>query len=149
MQTRLRRRWAPLATIIAVALALVACSPAGDASPPPEPTPGQVPSPVPEAEMPHGFVEAILADAEQVTGRPRAEHRIERADPTNFTDQNLNCAVDPALGTAPPAAQIEGYTAIVMLEDETSGLQQRLDYRIRADDGSFLRCDTLPQDQLP
>ncbi len=138
------RSWLVLPMIALLAVALAACGTAGDASPPPDPTPGDVPSPVPEPEMPHGFVEAILTDAEQVTGRPRAEHRIERAGPSTFTDENLNCAVDPATSTPPPAAEYEGYTAIVVLEDDTSSLQQRLDYRIRADDGSFVRCETLP-----
>jgi hypothetical protein len=139
----------PISLLLAFALA--ACGPAGDASPPPEPTPGQVPSPVPEPEMPHGFVEAILTDAEQVTGRPRAEHRIERADPATFTDENLNCPFDPATGATPPPATepIEGHTVVVLLEDVDTGLQQRLDYRIRADDGTFVRCETLPEDLLP
>ncbi|HVM29263.1 MAG TPA: hypothetical protein VM305_00630 [Candidatus Limnocylindrales bacterium] len=138
----------PLALLFAIAAA--GCGGA-DASPPPEPTPGQVPSPVPEPEMPHGFVEAILADAAQVTGRPQEEHRVERADPATFTDESLNCPTDLATGATPPAATepVDGYNAIVLLEDVESGLQQRLDYRIRAEDGSFIRCETLPDDQLP
>jgi hypothetical protein len=139
----------PLALLLAAAAA--ACEPAADATPPPQPTPGPVVTPVPEPEIPHGFVEAILADAEQVTGRPEAEHRVERADPATFTDENLNCPIDLAAGATPPPPTdlVQGYNVVVLLEDVDTGLQQRLDYRIRAADGTFVRCETLPDNQLP
>jgi hypothetical protein len=127
--------WPALVGLVAL-LFVAGCAPE---EVPGEPTPAAVPSPVPEPGVPHGFVEPILTDAEQQTGYPRAQFIVHFAQEAVWEDDSLAC---PRPDETYEQKLVEGYVVILRLEaPEPEVTELLLDYRIRADDGSFLLCE--------
>jgi hypothetical protein len=129
-----RSLYALLGAVVLVAAA--ACAAPGEV--PDSPTPGAVLSPAPEPGLPHGLVGPIVEDAAERTGYEPEQFIVERSLATTFTDSALGC---PAAGEQPMDEQVEGWAVILELEDPVLDPELLLDYRVRADDGSFRFCE--------
>jgi hypothetical protein len=131
--------------LAAACLLLVGCT--GPQEVPSPPAPAAVPSPVPEPGIPHGFVEPILTDAEQRTGYPRAQFIVHHAQDAIWEDDSLGC---PREDATYEQQLVEGYVVVLRLEDEDPAATEfLLDYRVRADDGTFVLCDETVVPTLP
>ncbi len=104
---------------------------------PPQPTPGSLTSPAAEPGLPHEIVEPILRDAEQRTGYSQDRFIVVPSVPATWPDSTMDC---PQPGEEPVVGLVEGYVVVLRVE-EPEATEVLLEYRVRADDGSFRFCE--------
>lgn len=97
-------------------------------------------SPLPLTDVPPQVIEPIFADAAAQTGFERDQFVIHRAQATTWTEPELACE---EAGASPAGKLIEGYSVVLRI-GQIAGTEHLLDYRVRADDNSFVLCQEAP-----